>query len=67
MYTIINRTNNSIEYHTGNWPDAYLNELLDQGDQVIVMSSYSHTIKVPVKSDLFVDEWEWTDYKYQYT
>lgn len=66
MYTIINRTKTTVEYYTGNWPDEYLNKLLDQGDQVIVMSSYSHTIKIPVKCDVF-DEWEWTDYKYQYT
>lgn len=60
MYTIINKTKNSTVNHNGNWPSDYLENRLDLGDKLIVISSYSDTIKVPYKTN--TGDWEWEDY-----
>ena len=61
MYTIINRTNGSCLYFKGNFPAAFIEERLNNGEKIIVISSYSHTVKVPEKVD---GEWVWEDYTY---
>lgn len=47
MYLIINKTNNTTTKVVGNFPTIMLNELLEQGDDLIVVSTYSNTVKVP--------------------
>jgi hypothetical protein len=57
MYYIINRTTNQTTTHFGDWPN--LNEQLTNGEDIIVVSLYSNTIKTPYMEN---DCWEWKDY-----
>lgn len=47
MYFIINRTKDESYTHNGFYPDNFIEELLKQGDDVIIISTYSNTIKIP--------------------
>ena len=58
MYYIINRTTNQTTTHFGDWPN--LNEQLTNGEDIIVVSLYSNTIKTPYKE--YDDNWGWKDY-----
>lgn len=59
MYYILNQTQKNFITHKGDWPEEHLQDLLKKGDKIIVISTYSNTIKVPVKfSTLGVDYWE---------
>ena len=63
MYIIINKTKQSKLYQTGNWPMNLLEQMLDKGDRVIVISLYSNTIKVPYKEEYNgIAEWYWENY-----
>jgi hypothetical protein len=57
MYYIINRTTNQTTTHFGDWPS--LNEQLTNGEDIIVVSLYSNTIKTPYMEN---DCWEWKEY-----
>lgn len=63
MYIIINNTKNKTIYIVGGFPNV--EELLNQGDQIIIISLYSNTIKVPYVDRIEYGEkiWEWIDYK----
>lgn len=65
MYIILNKSKNTTSTHVGDWPGDYLESLLNENQEVIVISLYSNTIKVPhpVKEYNKV-WWEWTDYKF---
>jgi hypothetical protein len=58
MYIIVNKTKGTTVNHSGNFPD--LDRYLEQGDLIIVISTYSNTIKVPMQT---TSEWEWIDYE----
>ena len=63
MYIIINNTTGNTIHHRGNWPIVQLETLLNLGNDLIVVSRYSNTIKVPHHTTLNgITEWEWTDY-----
>jgi hypothetical protein len=63
MYIVINKTLNTTKRYKGNWPDHHLLPLLNDGNDVIVISLYSNTIKVPFSTEQYGEkEWEWTDY-----
>ena len=47
MYIIINKTTNKTEQLEGNYPSTYVKALLDRGDDIIIISLYSNTIKIP--------------------
>lgn len=47
MYLIINKTKNKKIKCVGNFPSNMLEEWLNEGDKIIVISTYSNTIKVP--------------------
>ena len=47
MYTIINKTDNTSTNYTGNFPYNELLDLLENDKDVIVISTYSNTIKIP--------------------
>ncbi len=61
MYIVINKTTGMNTIHSGNFPLIYLESLLNNGDSVIVISTYSNTIKVPILDNI-CNEWEWIDY-----
>lgn len=66
MYIIINKTAKSIDRIIGDWPDKYLNLMLNKGDKLIVISLYSNTIKVPSSQSVNWDstiEWKWDEYE----
>ena len=58
MYIIINNTSKTKWTHEGQFPD--LDDLLNRGDDIIIISLYSNTIKVPYKE--YDDNWGWKDY-----
>jgi hypothetical protein len=47
MYIIINNTTRERLSYEGNYPGNYIEDLLNKGDDVIVISLYSNTIKIP--------------------
>ena len=61
MYLILNRTNHTCLKHSNDFPN--LDYFLDNGDDIIVISMYSDTIKVPycVESNN-TKQWEWKEY-----
>jgi hypothetical protein len=65
MYTIINKTKGTTYTCTGDWPSSTVNDMLANGDSIIVISTYSRTIKVPVY-DIMSDthQWNWEEFKY---
>ena len=65
MYAIINNTQRKEFRITGGWPGDIIDYMLDNGDYLIVISTYSNTIKVPVCfGTKFQGEWEWKEYNY---
>jgi hypothetical protein len=61
MYIVINKTKNTTTEYSGVWPN--LDEVLNQGDKIIVISTYSNTIKVPYKEELNGNvEWAWESF-----
>ena len=63
MYIIINKSKKTTIKYEGDWPD--LDEELNAGDKVIVISLYSNTIKVPYYTELNgIVEWRWDDYPF---
>jgi len=63
VYQVINRTANKIVNYKSVWPEGLLSILLEQGMDVIVISKYNKTIKVPVKvEENGIVSWEWKDY-----
>ena len=63
MYQIINKTKNSIVNASGDWPIEQLEDMLNHGDKIIVISTYSNTIKVP-RVDHEDNEWYWDSYPF---
>ena len=63
MYKIINKTKNSIVNVIGDWPIEDLEDMLNHGDKIIVISTYSNTIKVP-RPDNEDNEWYWDSYPF---
>lgn len=47
MYIIINKTNNSVDRMEGDYPFHYINDRLNRGEDIIIISLYSNTIKIP--------------------
>lgn len=65
MYIIINKTKNTKTKHEGNWPEKYLEQMLEAGDKVIVLSTYSNTIKVPYFVEYNgIKELKWENYSF---
>lgn len=65
MYIIINKTQKKNFNSFGDFPSDTVNTMLCKGDDIIVISTYSNTIKVPVY-DIMSDThaWSWTDFNY---
>lgn len=62
-YLIVNKTKRNSQRISGDFPAKVVEDLLNQGDKLLVFSYYSHTIKVPFKTELNgIVEWEWEDY-----
>jgi len=63
MYIIINKSKRNTIKCEGDWPD--LDEELNAGDKIIVISLYSNTIKVPYYTELNgIVEWRWDNYPF---
>lgn len=64
MYTVINKTQKTSFQYKGGFPN--LEKFLNNGDKIIVISTYSNTIKVPYKEELNGEvEWEWESYPFK--
>lgn len=65
MYIIINKTRQSNTPYEGSWPVEHLEQMLNKGDRVIVISLYSNTVKVPYYVEYNgIKEWEWENYPF---
>lgn len=65
MYTIINKTKREAFKFTGNWPLDIIEYMLNNGDDIIIISTYSNTIKIPVGfGTKYEDEWEFKEYSF---
>lgn len=62
MYYIINKTTNTHNTIEGNYPMAWIDSLLDKGDDIIVISTYSNTIKIPIGFNEEYGEYVWKEY-----
>ena len=63
MYIIHNNTKQTVYHHEGSWPVDELEEQLNKGDKVIVISLYSNKIKVPNKVEYNGKVWwEWDNF-----
>lgn len=47
MYIILDRTNNVTYKHEGNYPYDVILSMLQEGSNIIIISTYSNTIKIP--------------------
>lgn len=64
MYLIINNTLNTTTIIEGNYPSHLVNALLQLKQDIIIISSYSNTIKVPngyIEIDGII-EYSWKEY-----
>ena len=72
MYIIINNTTRKNTKIEGSFPQDLVVEMLEKGDDLIIISTYSNTIKIPylepdsnnygeTKSSL---DWAFKDYNY---
>jgi len=60
MYLIINKDTNIVKQYIGNFPN--LDNRLDNGENIIVISLYSDTVKTPYLEVLNgINEWNWSD------
>ena len=65
MYVVLNQTKKKEFRITGGWPGDVIDYMLNNGDDLIVISTYSNTIKVPVSfGTQYRDQWEWREYDY---
>ena len=63
MYIIINSTSKTEVNHSGSYPINYIEDLLNKGDKLIVISLYSNTIKVPkLVNHGHYEEWSMDEY-----
>jgi hypothetical protein len=64
MYIVINHTTRKTQVAANGWPVKHVSALLDRGDEFIIISLYSNTIKVPTIGavDAFGEQ-KWTEYK----
>lgn len=63
MYIIHNKTKNKTFSHEGSWPNKIIENMLNEGNKVIVISLYSNTIKVPYLEEMNgIIEWCWEDF-----
>ena len=72
MYTIINNTTRKNTKIEGNFPQDLVVEMLEKGDDLIIISTYSNTIKIPYlepNSNNYGEtksskDWDFKDYNY---
>lgn len=62
MYILINNTTRKTQVINGGWPGIEIDELLEKGHKLIVISLRSNTIKVPKRKG-YMGSWEWDEYK----
>ena len=66
MYLIINKTEKNTTTHEGDFPENLVEDLLKRNNDIIVISLYSNTIKVPVKIpdalSYRIGDYAWVDY-----
>jgi hypothetical protein len=61
MYIIINKTKKATVTINGSFPN--LDDILNKGHDIIVISLYSNTIKIPVVNICNgIKEWAWKSY-----
>ena len=63
MYLIINKTTQTKSKCEGGFPN--LDSLLEKGDRIIIISFYSHTIKVPyLIEENGLKYWDWESFPF---
>lgn len=62
MYLVINKISGKTTVNKGDFPLVLIEDLLSSGNDIIVISLYSQTIKVPTFFNTSIGEWEWVEY-----
>lgn len=64
MYIIIKNDRNQTITHKGDWPFEYLEDCLNRGENLVVISLYSNTLKVPkLKGEMYGEKvWDWDNF-----
>ena len=63
MYYIVNKTRNKIFTCKGSFPITILDRMLKEQENLIVISTYSNTVKVPYElEENGTIYWDWEDY-----
>lgn len=64
MYIIINKTNKTSKTIEGNYPLVLVDTLLDLNQDIIIISLYSNTIKIPAGVEILngIKDYLWTEY-----
>jgi len=69
MYYIINKTKDKItkSYHFCSFIET-VEEQLNNGDNIIIISMLSNTIKLPIRNvdGYLEEEWNWIDYPFPF-
>ena len=66
MYKILNRATGIVTNVEGNWPDTLVTQLLTENNDIIVISLYSNTVKIPfeiVGNTTNDRDWDWKEYR----
>lgn len=66
MYKILNRTTGKVTNVEGNWPDTLVTQLLNENNDIIVISLYLNTVKIPFEINGINTndrDWDWKEYK----
>ena len=64
-YIIIERGTGKFFEHLWHWPSKEVEDLLEKGHDIIVISTGSNTVKVPDGYDTIngIKEWKWKEYQ----
>lgn len=63
MYYIINKTTNKTIKYEGSFPSDFVEKMLNNQEDLIIISTYSNTVKVPYELEAHGSiYWEWEDY-----
>ena len=65
MYFIIDKTNNEAYTQEGDFPIVLIEDMLNKGIDLIIVSTYSDTIKIPYSEEYNgIKEWKYKEYPY---
>ena len=63
MYYIVNKTKSKTIKYEGSFPSDFAERMLNNQEDLIIISTYSNTVNVPFKTEYGLDDgWIWEEY-----